>query len=316
MLRQGTGGRGRELVKKGAHVAFRLGQRAGFDLLPRHFYSAVPDLRALAATTSWRDPSPMTGVRGTDLDEQVAELETWFTEAVLARIRERDPYEHATAANGAIGFGPAEAQMLHAWIATRRPRRVLQIGAGVSTAVVLDAASRHGVDVEVICVDPYPTRMLQTLAAQGAIRLVAEPAQTAPIEVLTDLEAGDLLFVDSTHTVKPGSEVNRIILEVLPRLRRGVVVHFHDITFPYDYQRDVLEAAIFFWTESTLLHAFLVDNARVRVLVSGSMLQYAREADLRRVLPRFDPRVSVQGLDVPGDLRDFAGSTYLLVDGD
>lgn len=314
MLKQGTGGQSRELGKRALHRAFTVGQRLKVDVLPRHFYSAVPDVRQLTADDSWRQASEMPGVRGTDLEKQLSELGGWFTAKVVADLADFDIYEHATEANGAIGFGPAEAQMLYAHIATKRPRRVVQVGAGVSTAVILAAADRQDTGTRVTCVDPYPTEYLQRLAGSGAIDLLAEPAQTASLEVFTSLEAGDLLFIDSTHTVKPGSEVNRMILEVLPRLNAGVAVHFHDITFPYDYQRDILERALFFWTESTLLHAYLANNDRVRILVSGSMLQYGCVDQLSAILPRFAPREHDRGLDVAGDLRDFAGSTYLIVD--
>lgn len=276
----------------------------------------MPDVRTLSADDGWRVASQMPGVRGVDLEGQLAALESWFSPTVVQALAETDVYADAVGANGAVGYGPAEAQILHAFIASVRPSRVVQVGAGVSTAVVLDAARRHGTGTRITCVDPFPTDFLRGLAQRGEIDLIAENAQSVALETFTGLGAGDLLFVDSTHTVKPGSEVDRIILEVLPRLARGVHVHFHDITFPYDYQRDLLDRALFFWCESTLLHAFLVNNVRTRVLVSGSMLQYGRLDRLRQVIPRFDPRDHDRGLDVAGDLRDFAGCTYLLVDGD
>lgn len=316
VLKRANNGAGRGLAKQLLHWVFTVCQRLGFDVLPRHFYSAIPNIRQLSADDSWRVSSEMVGVRGTDLDGQAAELQQWFTPDVLAELGRDDVYARAVAANGAVGFGPAEAQILHAFVASQRPRRVIQVGAGVSTAVILHAAERHGTGTRTICVDPFPTDYLVRLDGESSIDLIAEPAQVVPMEVFTQLEAGDLLFIDSTHTVKPGSEVNRLILEVLPRLATGVVVHFHDISFPYDYQRDVIERALFFWMESTLLHAFLIGNSRARILVSGSMLQYGRVEAMQKLLPRFDPRAHDRGLDIDHDLRDFAGSTYLLIDGD
>lgn len=316
MLRQGTGGTSRNLAKGLLHSAFRSGQRLKVDILPRHFYSAIPDVRELRTDDSWRVASELPGVRGCDLDAQLAEVSGWFGADIRSQIESEDPYERAVRANGAIGFGPAEAQLLHAFVGTRRPRRIVQVGAGVSTSVALHAAGLNEAGTRITCVDPYPTDYLVQLADADQIDLIRQPAQSVPMETFTSLSAGDLLFVDSTHTVKTGSEVNRIILEVLPRLARGVVIHFHDITFPYDYQRNLLESALFFWEESTLLHAFLIGNSRVRILASGSMLQYGALDGLRQVLPRFNPRDHDRGLDVEGDLRDFASSTYLLVDGD
>src|SRR5207249_4543131 len=109
-------------------------------------------------------------------------------------------------------------------------------------------------DPNLVCIDPYPTQYLKSAATEGRISLIAKKAQEVDLSTFTDLQHGDLLFVDSTHTVKPGSEVNHIILEVLPRLRTGCYVHFHDIYFPYDYQTSLLNT-VFFSGESALLHA-------------------------------------------------------------
>ena len=105
---------------------------------------------------------------------------------------------------------------------------------------------------------------------------------------LTGLKPGDLLFVDSTHAVKPGGDVNYLILEVLPRLQAGVWVHFHDISFPYDYEPSLFKT-LFFWAESTLLQAFLACNPRYAIVLSLSMLHHARQTELKEILPSYQP---------------------------
>lgn len=309
-----TGRRLKDAAKLGVRRAFEVGQRVGVDVLPRHFYSAIPDIAALRSSTTWRTPRSMIGVEGLDADRQLDRLSSWFDEEVRGALAAHDVHALAVADNRADGYGPSEARILHALVASQRPRRVVQVGAGVSTAVVLRAAQLHDVDVEVVCVDPYPTDYLVELAAAGRITLHRERAQDVALEVLTGLAAGDLLFVDSTHTVKPDSEVNRLVLEVLPRLAEGVQVHFHDIWFPYDYPRDLLEETLFFWNESALLHAFLVDNRRYRVAVSGSWLHYTAQDRLRAIVPDYEPEADVDGLRVDGAPRaHFPGSTYLEV---
>ncbi len=306
--------RARDHAKRGLRKAFELGQRVGVDVLPRHFYSAIPDVRALRATTGWRSARSMVGVAGLDVKAQLDELENWFTGEVRDALESHDVYLAAVEANGAAGYGPAEASVLYAFVASQRPRRVVQIGAGVSTAVVLDAAERHGFNVDITCIDPYPTELLERLAASGRITLVRERAQDVELEVMTSLDSGDLLFVDSTHTVKPDSEVNRIVLEVLPRLSTGVMVHFHDIWFPFDYPRDLLEETLFFWNESTLLHAFLLDNARFEVSVSCSFLHYRAKEPLTRLIPGYRAEPDQDGLRQPGaEPGHFPASTYLRV---
>lgn len=310
-----TGRRTRDRGKQLLHTGFRLGQRLGLDILPRHFYSSVPDLRELERSEAWREASSMPGVAGTDLADQVQEATRWFTPAVRAHLAEVDVHADAVQQNGADGYGPMEAQFLHAFVATNRPARVVQVGAGVSTAVILDAADAHGLDVEVTCVDPYPTALLRRLADEGRITLVEEPAQTVDLGVLTALGDGDLLFIDSTHTVKPGSEVNRLVLEVLPRLGKGVTVHVHDIMFPFDHPVDLLEGRLFFWDESTLLHAWLVDNRRAAIRLSESMLVHGAESTLKELLVGYRPPRLRGGLfDGPRGDAHFPSATWVAID--
>lgn len=137
-------------------------------------------------------------------------------------------------------------------------------------------------------------------------------AQTVDRGRLCDVGDNGLLFVDSTHAVKPGSEVNRIILDVLPRLNRGAYVHFHDIYFPYDYQRNLMREQLF-WSESTLLHAFLIGNARYTIRCALSMLHYGASAKLQELLPNYRPQSGHDGL--MGDDPDghFPDACYLQV---
>jgi predicted O-methyltransferase YrrM len=293
---------------------FVAGQRAGVDILPRHFYSSIPDVRALRTSRGWRQPYSLVGLSGFDPGQQIATLDRWFAPDVRRRIGERDLRAEASQENGAVGYGPSESTVLHAFVATERPRRVVQIGAGVSTSVILTAAREAGHEIEVTCVDPYPTDYLVRLASQGQIVLDRRPAQEVPVDELAALESGDLLFVDSTHTVKPGSEVNRIILELLPRLRPGVWVHFHDIWLPYDYPRDMLTDSIFFWNESPMLHAYLADNARMTTRVCCSWLHYEARDELTRVVPGYRAQRGEDGLaDQQDPAGHFPSSIYLQV---
>ncbi len=176
---------------------------------------------------------------------------------------------------------------------------------------MLAAASDADYPIQLTCIDPYPTAYLRDADRRGLIELIPERAQDVPLELLTDLGEGGFFFVDSSHVVGPGSEVNRIIFEVLPRLERGTWVHFHDIFFPFDYQRGLMEDELFFNNESALLHAFLIGNARYTIRASLSMLHYAERETLRRLLPNYRPALNDQGLSAsPGH---FPASTYLQV---
>jgi len=284
------------MAKRGWHRSFRLLQRAGVNLLPEHFYSGIPNLADLERRTDWRRPRTMYGINQRDVDEQVALLGEWLgPHADL--LRSRSIHREAFVGGGADGgYGEIEAEVLFGFVATTKPSRVTQVGCGVSTAVVLSAAERAGYKPDVACLEPYPSGWLQDQAKAGRIRLVDRPAQMVDFDTIADLGARDLLFIDSTHAVKPGSEVNYLIHEVLPRLRPGAWVHFHDIYFPYDYARDALDGDMLFPQESGLLYAFLVGNPRFQVAASLSMIHYARPEALKSLIPKYKPSANRDGL--------------------
>ena len=221
--------------QKFLHALFVFGQHFGVDILPRHFYSEIPDFRELRKSEAWKAPRSMYGVRGVDLDQQLSFVEDCVSDHIRSILLRENIFESACQENGAGGFGQVEAEFLFCFIARHRPSRIIQVGAGVSTAVLLHAARIFDYSPTIICIDPYPTQFLKKSFEKGQITLFAKKCQDVDLSVFSGLGPGDFLFVDSTHTVKPGSEVNRLILEVLPRLQPGCHVHFHDIYFPYDY---------------------------------------------------------------------------------
>jgi predicted O-methyltransferase YrrM len=246
---------------------------------------------------------------GADAESQIAFVDSIVSPELTGRLRDRDVYAESCSENGAVGYGPVEAEFLYAFTCSKRPGKIIQVGAGVSTSVMLRAASDVPYSPTIVAIDPYPTAFL---AGEGRIDLIQTAAQDVALDTLTDVSKGDLLFIDSTHTVKADSEVNRLILEVLPRLPAGVWVHFHDIFLPYDYQREVLEPPLFFWSESTLLHAFLTCNRKYSIAASLSMLHYAAPIRLQQYLPRYRPAANSDGLDASPGLGHFPSSVYLL----
>lgn len=300
----------RDRLKSGLHGLFLFGQRFGLDILPRHFYSAIPDIRGLRCSQSWKRPSRMTGVNGTDIESQLCFLRECCL-PLQERLRRGGIYEHACRENGELGYGLVEAEFLLCFITVKRPKRIVQVGSGASTAVILLAAKEANYTPQVVCIDPFPTTYLRRMAESKLINLIPEKAQEIDIKVLTELNRGDLLFIDSTHAMCAGSEVNRIILEVLPCLPSGSFVHFHDIYFPYDYQSSIL-STLFFAGESTLLQAFLTNNQRYSIAVSLSMLHHACPQQMQSLLPNYRPAVMNYGLHTSREQSGhFPSATYL-----
>jgi hypothetical protein len=290
----------KDFAKRALRKTFEGGQRIGVDVLPRHFYSSIPDIKELRQSSTWRRPRTLHSVAGSSIDDQAQAFTDCFSDEIVATLRKSDVYAAACSANGAVGYGPIEAETLYAYVARHKPPRVVQVGAGVATALILSAARDAGYSIDVTCVDPFPTPYLVEMEQRGEIKLRAVPAQEMPLDELADVGPGGLLFVDSTHTVKPGSEVNRIILDALPVLPAGSVAHFHDITFPYDYPPDLLDGELFFWNETALLLAYLTDNQRARIDFSMSMLHHARPSSISNILSNYRPAANEDGIQVQG----------------
>lgn len=286
----------KNLIKSQFHSIFAVGQRLGLDILPRHFYSEIPDLQILKKTTSWRSPFTMSGVLGACPEEQFA----WVEEVVAPQLRQRftesNIHHQACLDNGEQGYGQIEAEFLHCFIKHYKPNTILQIGCGVSTAICLRAASEIPYQPRIICVEPYPTAFLRRSYKEGAIELIEAKIQDMNHELMSELKAGDLFFVDSSHALGPAGEVTRIMLEFLPRLRENAFAHFHDIYFPYDYQGGVLSDALFFQHESALLMAFLTLNSRYRIMASLSMLHHRKQQSLASLFAHYVPARFIDGI--------------------
>jgi len=303
----------KQRLKKIARFLFEKIQILGIDVLPQYFYSGIPNIKKLKEDNFWKYPRTMFGVNGVEISEQIKFLERCCSKDLIDRQKENNIHLMASQMNGESGFGEIEADFLFCFVNTIRPARIIQVGAGLSTAVILLAAKESNYNPIITAIDPYPTNFLEKVGQENKIKLIKKEAQKLPLETFLSLEDGDLLFIDSTHTVKPGSEVNFLILEVLPRLKKGVYVHFHDIYFPYDYSRNLLSDALFFSNESVLLHAFLTQNFNYRIALSLSMLHYAASNELKKCLPRFIPQINDQGLKAQDKSEgNFPSSSYLL----
>lgn len=275
---------------------FEMGQRLRVDVLPRHFYSEIPDMRVLKGTTRWKTARSFEGISG-DIDDQVRWVDE-CTKNYRVPLRQFGIHKSAVTMNGSDeGYGEVEADLLYSFVRAHRPKQVVQVGCGVSTAVCLLAARDEGYSPRIICIEPYPTDFLQRENQAGRIELVSRKLEDAGLECIGGLGAGDLFFVDSSHTLAPAGEVNLIILEMLPRLPGGAYVHFHDIHFPYDYSPDTLSSAIFFPHETALLYAFLAMNPHFDIAASLGMLHHRRISDLIRFFPDMKPRRFDEGLN-------------------
>jgi len=290
---------------------FYYGQFLGIDILPRHFYSEIPSIHKLKKEKEWRKPFTMIGLKGAELETQLDFVAGTVRAAGHDSGKVHDIYAAACDDNGEPGYGPIEAQFLYSFVVARKPSKIIQVGCGVTTAICLRAAQEAGYKPEITCVDPFPSEFLKKSASDNLITLVEEPFQNTEFSILEPLSDGDMFFVDSTHCLGPAGEVTRLILEYLPRLNKGVYIHFHDILFPYDYSGELLSRTLFFQHETALLHAFLACIPKYEIMASLSMLHYERLDELKDLFADYNPRLSDYGLTKkPGD---YPSSIYLRV---
>jgi hypothetical protein len=274
-----------DLAVRGYRLLRRAADRAGLQVVLKTFYSPIPDVWQLP-DAAWQRASPMRGVDW-DLEAQLRFLE----ENLAPHIPDFRWTQEPTGDRDAYyvnndTFGIVDSTTLFAMIRHLRPRRILEMGSGFTTltlaqAARANAADGHPVDLRVF--DPYPGVVRDELP--GLTALVRTRAQDVPLSTFEALEPGDVLFVDTTHTVKMGSEVNYLILDVLPALRQGVVVHFHDIYLPWEYRRELLEDYGLYWSEQYLLQAFLACNSEFEILCAIHAVAQTFNERLRQLIP-------------------------------
>ena len=159
-------------------------------------------------------------------------------------------------------FCHSDAIFLYSFLRKHAPKRIIEVGSGFSSAVMLDTINGffpHRPDLTFI--EPYPSRLEGVLRGDDKdwVKIIGKRVQEVPVEFFSSLEAGDLLFIDSSHVMKCGSDVQMLVFEILPLLPVGVFVHFHDIFYPFEYPREWLERGKY-WNESYFLRAFLSYN--------------------------------------------------------
>lgn len=184
------------------------------------------------------------------------------------------------------GFSPGDATVLAALIRYARPRRIIEVGAGYSTAVMLDVADRHLDEKPAIdCIDPEPQRLRSLLRGDEIGLTVHETiVQRLPVSFFAALAPGDVLFIDSSHVLKLGSDVAYLLLEILPRLAPGVIVHVHDVATSFEYPREWYEEGRA-WNEAPALRAFLAFNQAFEILYFCDYMNRFQRPAVERHMP-------------------------------
>jgi hypothetical protein len=274
---------------RGGRLRRLVGALAGrVDLVPADIYSPVPKAHELPPGF-FETPSELRGIDW-DLDRQLRFVETELGHYVRELdVPVRDPGEPGRFFIDNGLYEAVDAHFTYAMVRRLRPKRIVELGSGYSTlllAAAVRANATDGVETRLESYDPYPTGIVPAdLPGLAALRRVK--AEALDLRELESLGEGDVLFVDTTHVVRTGGDVNAIVLRVLPSLAPGVHVHFHDVFLPYEYHRAWVEDGPW-WTEQYLLQAFLALNPAYEVVVGAHALLRERPDRLRELVPALE----------------------------
>ena len=266
-----------------ARMNFNLWQSLGLHVIPNHFYQPVPDTRCLSEDL-WKRPSSLPGI---DINEPeqldlLSKLVGYKGEYDKFPLSKTDISYKYYINNGV--FESIDAEILYSMIRYFKPSRMVEIGGGYSTYLSAQAVLKNrseGNPCELVSIEPYPDMVLRS-GFPGLDKLIPRRIQDVPISEFSQLGYNDILFIDSSHVLKIGSDVQYEYLEILPRLNPGVLVHVHDIFLPNEYPCDWVRSKHIFWTEQYILRAFLTFNMQFKILWAGNHMYSNHRDTLRR----------------------------------
>jgi len=244
---------------------------------PGHFDSPLPEYTSLVDTYySRRNGAGQVAAVDFNIDEQLSLLEK-----ISGQYRKL-PWKKDKQAgkqgglryfldNDAYPYG--DGICLYAMLKIFQPKKIIEVGSGYSSAAMLDTLEESGLKTELKIIDPYPEVLFDLLKESDAKEkyLLQEKVETLALSFFESLQENDLLFIDSSHTVKFSSDVHYLITRVLPALNKGVLVHFHDIFFPFEYPLPWLLKGRA-WNEAYFLRAFLMYNQGFKILFFNDLI--------------------------------------------
>jgi len=257
-------------------------ESAGYHLLPRHFYTPIPDPELVSKLDFEAETYPFK-------EGQFSEIKALEFLKTIATYSAEIEKNFPTTGLSKTGytwnnffFRGIDASSLYTFIRTEKPKRGVEIGSGFSTHIALQATLENGLG-RITCIEPYPTPMLLELTKQ--IEIIQDKVQNVPLETFSSLESGDILFIDSAHVSCLGSDVNYELFKILPRLKEGVVVHIHDIFLPFEYPRDWVIDRRWYWNEQYILYALLRMSDAFEVILPNVYLQKRHPNAILDALP-------------------------------
>ncbi len=243
---------------------------------PGHFYSAIPDLQEIRQHEARLFQAPAKTLPGMNLNEaaQLALMDqfaAFYNEVNFPEHKQKDwRYFYQNPA-----FSYADGLVLYSMLRWAKPNKIIEVGSGYSSCVTLDTNQRFfDGQIECVFMEPYPDLLLNLIEPDDLkkVELLPLGLQEVDLTYFESLEPGDICFIDSTHVGKVGSDVNYIFFQILPALKKGVIIHFHDIFYPFEYPKEwIFEGRA--WNENYYLRVFLEFNQAFEILYFNDYLR-------------------------------------------
>jgi predicted O-methyltransferase YrrM len=256
---------------------------------PGHFYSPVVDVNdthAIEAVRS-RTLAQFPAEVRIDPEQIMMRMQRWAKYPICFPFPRNQSSEYRFYFDNPL-FGCHDASALFSILMEFRPRRVVEIGCGFSSSLLLDVNERFFEGrLDITLIDPSIDELKNTfewLRSPNA-RLLNKKVQDVPLEVFERLEGNDILFIDSSHVSKTGSDVNHYLFRIVPRLKTGVLVHIHDILVPFEYLEDWVLKEKRSWNEAYLIHAFLQFNQAFDIIYWANFAWHRLREELARLMP-------------------------------
>ena len=254
----------------------------GYTLITDHFYQPIPNRQEIMtyAGKEW----PLSSIEW-HLDKQT-ELVKYLLEKYALEFNNKEIFSAFGYSEDSSGLISGDAEVLYAMVREKKPSRIIEIGSGGSTKIIAAALRMNFIEnsqkSQLISIEPYPQDFLKDFANVSKyfleFSLLNQKVEAVDLSVFESLQTNDILFVDSSHVFKSGSDVEFEFLQVYPRLQTGVLVHIHDIFFPYDYPIEWNLKESRYWNEQYFLETFLQFNKKFEVLASLSMVSYYKNS--------------------------------------
>jgi len=254
----------------------------GLHLTPVHYYQPIPDLSSI----NWKKMSEPQKMFGFDFNNKVQfELLKKFTKYQkeynsIPTSKTKNDYDFFL---NNLAFDNIDALNYYNIIRHFKPKTVIEIGSGQSTKIAAKACLLNK-KTKLISIEPYPQKILKK-GFPGLSKLISKKVENVDIKIFKKLKKNDVLFIDSSHVINTGGDVTYEFLQILPQLKKGVIIHIHDIFFPYEYPIPWIKDEKRFWTEQYLVQALLTFSKGFEVLLANNYLCRKYKNKLRKTYP-------------------------------